>query len=170
MGAGESFFQNTWRAPAGGGEVTLTPSLPGDMIFLPIGKDDFLLASGTYLASEMAVSMDSTWGDAKGFFGGGWLVLLRIRGPGKPLACSYEAIFERTLSQGECYVVDTDHIVGMDASVRFSVEKSGGWGLTMLGGEGFVCRLTGPGRVLMQSRSTTASLGWLLPKLPKSSN
>ena len=41
---------------------------------------------------------------------------------------------------------------------------------SMLGGEGLVCELTGPGRVLMQTRSEEAFLGWLIPKLPKSSN
>ncbi|MDO8835521.1 MAG: AIM24 family protein, partial [Vicinamibacterales bacterium] len=64
----------------------------------------------------------------------------------------------------------TGHIVGFDASVQFSVQKSGGWKSAILGGEGLVCQLTGPGRVLMQSRSEQAFLGWLLPKLPKSSN
>jgi uncharacterized protein (AIM24 family) len=33
-----------------------------------------------------------------------------------------------------------------------------------------VCELTGPGRVLMQSRSEGAFLGWLIPKLPQRSN
>jgi hypothetical protein len=36
------------------------------MIALPVGKDDFLFASGAYLGSEMAVSMDATGGGAKG--------------------------------------------------------------------------------------------------------
>jgi uncharacterized protein (AIM24 family) len=68
-------------------------------------------------------------------------------------------------------VVDTDHIVGMDSSVQFKVEKSGSWKSTILGGEGLVCNLTGPGRILMQSRSVSAFVGWLSPKLPtKSSN
>ena len=34
MVAGESFFQNTWRAPASGGEITVAPTLPGDMVTL----------------------------------------------------------------------------------------------------------------------------------------
>ena len=147
MVAGESFFQNTWKAPAGGGEITLAPSLPGDMITLDVGGRDMLLASGAYVASEMSVTMDSSWGGAKGFFGGGGLVLLKVSGNGKVVACSYGAIFERTLAAGEKYVVDTDHIVGLDASVQFAVQKSGSWKSTILGGEGLVCQLTGPGRV-----------------------
>ncbi len=170
MVAGESFFQNTWKAPAGGGEITLAADLPGDLITLNISGSEFLLRSGAYVASEMGVSMDASWGGAKGFFGGGGLVLLKVGGAGKVVACSYGAIEERVLSAGQSYVVDTGHIVGMDASVQFTVQGSGGWKSTLLGGEGLVCRLTGPGRVLMQSRSEEAFLGWLLPKIPSKSN
>jgi uncharacterized protein (TIGR00266 family) len=166
MIGGENFFQNTWAAPSAGGEITLAPSLPGDIIALEISGNEMLLASGAYIASETSVTMDSSWGGAKGFFGGGGLVLLKMGGHGKVIACSYGAIFERTLSAGERYVVDTGHIVGLDASIQFSVQKSGTWKSTLLGGEGLVCQLTGPGRVLMQSRSTEAFINWLVPRLP----
>jgi uncharacterized protein (TIGR00266 family) len=169
MLGGENFFQNTWVAPGTGGEITLAPALTGDMVVLEVSGTDFLLASGAYVASEMSVVMDSTWGGARGFFGGGGLILLKMGGRGKVVASSYGAIFDRVLSAGERFVVDTDHIVGMDASVQFNVQKSGSWKSTMLGGEGLVCQLTGPGRVLMQSRSTGAFLNWLIPKLPKQS-
>jgi uncharacterized protein (TIGR00266 family) len=170
MVAGESFFQNTWKAPAGGGEITVAPSLPGDMITLNISGNEFLLASGAYVASEMSVKTDASWGGAKGFFGGGGLILIKVSGSGKLVASSYGAIFERTLAPGERYTVDTDHIVGLDASIQFTVQKSGSWKSTILGGEGLVCQLTGPGRVLMQSRSAGAFLGWLLPQIPSKSN
>ncbi len=170
MVAGESFFQNTWKAPAQGGEITLAADLPGDMITLQINGSDFMLRSGAYVASEMGVTMDASWGGAKGFFGGGGLVLLKVNGQGQAIACSYGAIEERVLASGQSYVVDTGHIVGFDATVQFAVQGSGGWKSTLLGGEGLVCRLTGPGRVLMQSRSEEAFLGWLLPKLPNKSN
>jgi uncharacterized protein (TIGR00266 family) len=170
MVAGESFFQNTWKAPAQGGEITLAPTLPGDMITIPIAGSDFMLRSGAYVASEMGVVMDASWGGAKGFFGGGGLILLKVSGQGKAVACAYGAIEERVLANGQSYVVDTGHIVGFDASVQFAVQKSGGWKSTLLGGEGLVCRLTGPGRVLMQSRSEEAFVGWLLPKIPTKSN
>jgi uncharacterized protein (TIGR00266 family) len=167
MVAGESFFQNTWKAPAEGGEITLAPSLMGDMRTIDMGgTGEMLLASGAYVASELGVITDASWGGAKGFFGGGGLVLLRVSGRGKLLIASYGAIFERMLAAGERYVVDTGHIVGLDASIEFEVRKSGSWKSTLLGGEGLVCQLTGPGRVLMQSRSVEAFLGWLIPKLP----
>jgi uncharacterized protein (TIGR00266 family) len=170
MVAGESFFQNTWKAPTQGGEITLAPSLPGDMMTLRITGTELLLRSGSYVASEMSVTMDASWGGAKSFFGGGGLVLLKVTGNGQVIACSYGAIEERTLANGQSYTVDTGHIVGFDATVQFAVQKSGGWKSTILGGEGLVCRLTGPGRIWMQSRSEQAFLGWLLPKIPTKSN
>ena len=170
MVGGESFFQNTYTAPAKGGEVTLAPALPGDMRVIAISGDDFLLQSGAYIASEMGVSFDSSWGGSKGFFGSGSLILLKVSGQGNVLIGAYGAIEERTLAAGERYNIDTGHIVGFDASVNFEVRRVGGWKSTLLSGEGLVCEMTGPGRVLMQSRSEEAFLGWLIPQLPKPSN
>jgi uncharacterized protein (AIM24 family) len=47
------------------------------------------------------------------------------------------------------------------------VRKVGGLKSTLLSGEGLVVDLTGPGRVLLQTRSTEAFLAWLIPLLPK---
>jgi uncharacterized protein (TIGR00266 family) len=170
MLGGESFFQNTYSAPSQGGEVTVAPSLPGDMITLNIGGSAFMLRSGAYVACEMGVAMDTKWGGAKGFFGGGSLLLLKVTGAGKVVAASYGAIEERVLAPGQKYTIDTGHIVGFDESVGFQVRRVGDWKSTILSGEGLVCELSGPGRVLMQTRSEESFLGWLIPKLPKSSN
>jgi uncharacterized protein (TIGR00266 family) len=170
MVAGESFFQNTYTAPGNGGELILAPALPGDMIVLQIGGGEFMLQSGAYIASESGVTTDAKWGGAKGFFGSGSLVLLKVGGQGKVVASCYGAIEERQLQAGQKFTVDTGHIVGFDASVGFSVKRVGGWKSTILSGEGLVCELTGPGRVLMQTRSEEAFLGWLIPKIPSKSN
>jgi uncharacterized protein (TIGR00266 family) len=170
MVGGESFFQNTYTAPANGGEILLAPSLAGDMMVLNLQGNEYLLQSGGYVASEDGVSFDSKWGGAKGFFGGMSLVLLRVSGQGKVLIASYGALEERVLGQGEVFTIDTGHIVAFEASVGFQVRRVGGWKSTFLSGEGLVVDLTGPGRVLMQTRSEEAFIGWLTPRLPKSSN
>lgn len=170
MVAGESFFINTFKAPSQGGELTLAPALPGDMTIIERTGGEFLLASGAFVAAEMSITVDASWGGAKGFFGGGGLILLKVTGSGTLLASTYGAIEERILNAGQRYTVDTGHIVGFDASIGFKVQKSGSWKSTLLGGEGFVCELTGPGRILMQTRSEEAFLGWLTPKLPQRSN
>jgi uncharacterized protein (TIGR00266 family) len=170
MIAGESFFQNSYHAPAQGGELTLAQALPGDSVVLEIAGNEFRLQSGAYMASESGIEIDASWGGAKGFFGSGSLVLLKVTGAGKVLAGCYGAIEERMLQTGERYNVDTGHIVGFDASVQFNVKRIGGWKSTLLSGEGLVVELTGPGRVLMQSRSEGALIGWILPQIPQKSN
>jgi uncharacterized protein (TIGR00266 family) len=170
MVAGESFFQNTYTAPPNGGEMGLAATLPGDMRVLNVDESSPLfLRSGAYVASEENVQFDSSWGGAKGFFGSGGLVLLKVTGRGKVIAASYGAIEERVLGAGENFIIDTGHIVGFDGSIKFEIRKAGSWKSTFLGGEGLVCYLTGPGRVLLQTRSEDAFLGWLIPKLPTKS-
>lgn len=168
--AGESFFQNKYLAPAQGGEITLAQSLPGDMRVLQIGQGEFRLQSGAYIASEMGVTTDAKWGGGKGFFGSGSLILLNVGGQGQILIGCYGAMEERILNPGQRYTIDTGHIVGFDATISFSVKRVGGWKSTLLSGEGLVCELTGPGRVLMQTRSEEAFVNWLLPKIPTKSN
>ena len=170
MVAGESFFQNSYTAPAQGGEMTLAATLPGDMRVLDIGGAELLLKSGAYISSESGVTIDASWGGAKGFFGGAGLILLRVSGRGKVVIGAYGAIEERVLGAGQRYTVDTGHIVALDPSITFQLRKSGGWRSAILGGEGLVCELTGPGRVLMQTRSEQSFLWWLIPKLPGKSN
>jgi len=170
MLGGESFFQNTFQAPSQGGEITLAPHLTGDLRVLEIDAGDFMLQSGGYVASEMGVEFDTKWAGARGFFGIGGMLLLKVSGSGKVLVGTFGAIEERVLSSGQKYIVDTGHVVGFDGTVDFRVRKSGSWKSTMLGGEGLVVELTGPGRVLMQTRSEAAFLSWLMPHLPSRSN
>lgn len=164
---GENFFQNTYTAPVEGGEITLAPTLPGDIGEMEIAPDQpLLLKSGAYLAASPEVQFDASWGGAKGFFGGPGLILLRVTGQGKLLFASYGGLEERILAAGQRYTVDTDHIVAMDGSITFRARGMGSLKRTIFGGEGIVCELTGPGRVYMQSRSESEFLGWLIPKLP----
>jgi len=57
-------------------------------------------------------------------------------------------------------------MVAFADTVRYRVSKVGGLKSTLFSGEGLVCRLTGPGKILIQSRSTDAFLSWLIPQLP----
>ncbi|MCE5329087.1 TIGR00266 family protein [bacterium] len=170
MLGGESFFMNTFTAPANGGEINLAPSLPGDMFAMDINNQTLLIQSGSYCASSMGVNIDTKWGGAKTFFASEGLILLKASGNGKLILSSYGAIHEINLAANEKYIVDTGHFVAFDESLGFVVKRVGGLKSTMLGGEGLVVELTGPGKALLQTRSTDAFLSWLIPKLPKNNN
>jgi uncharacterized protein (TIGR00266 family) len=166
---GESFFVNTFTATGGPGEVTMAPSLPGDVSHHRLGGGTIYLQSGAYLCGAASLQIDSTWGGAKGFFGGPGLVLLKINGTGDLFFSSYGALHPVTLAPGQEYLVDTGHLVAFEEGVQYEIRKAGNWKSAILGGEGLVCHCVGPGRLYLQSRNEEAFLKWLLPKLPKPS-
>jgi uncharacterized protein (TIGR00266 family) len=164
---GESFFQNTFQAPAGGGQVAVSPALPGDLLALDLQAERVMVQSGSYVASELDIEVETKWSGAKTFFASEGLIMLRISGTGTILVSSYGAIDEMMLAAGETHTVDTGHLVAFSEGIGFKVRKVGGLKSTLFSGEGLVVDLTGPGRVLLQSRSTDQFLAWLIPQLPR---
>jgi uncharacterized protein (TIGR00266 family) len=165
---GESFFVNDFSSKSGG-LVGVAAALPGDMVLAALdGSQDVLVQSGSWIASDPSVDVDAKWGGGKTFFSGEGLVLLRCSGRGDMLMSSYGAIRFTTLAPGETITLDTGHVVAFDAAVQYKVRKAGSWKSTLLGGEGLVTDFTGPGRVWLQTRSSSDLIGWITSRLPAS--
>jgi len=167
---GESFFMNTYQAGSQGGRMQLAPTMPGDVFTLELNGDAYLVQSGSFLASSEGVETDTKWSGARTFFGGEGLIMLRCSGSGTLVLSSYGAIHEMNLAAGETFTVDTGHLVAFTEKIGFRVRAIGGLKSTIFGGEGLVVDLSGPGKVLLQTRSVGAFLDWLLPRLPKPSS
>jgi len=166
MLGGESFFMNDYRAPAQGGEITLAPVLPGDMLVMDLKDETLVVQSGSYVASSEGIEIDTKWTGAQTFFAREGLIMLKASGTGKLILGSYGAIHEKDLAAGKVYTVDTGHLVAFSEGMGFRVKAVGGIKSTLFSGEGLVVDLTGPGKVFMQTRSDDAFLSWLIPKLP----
>ncbi len=162
---GESFFVNTFKA-AKSGEVLFAPSLSGDICALELKNQTVYAQSGAYIASSPKVQVDTKWGGAKTFFSREGLFLLKISGSGMVFLSSYGAIHEIDLQVGQNYIVDTGHMVAFAEGVGYNVKNVGGLKSTVFSGEGFVCELTGPGKIMIQSRNPAAFLAWLIPQIP----
>ncbi len=163
---GESFFMNTFKANDAG-EVTFAPALPGDIHPLELKGQTYFAQSTSYIASSPEIQVDTKWGGAKTFFSKEGFYLLKLSGTGTVFVSSYGAIHEVDLAAGQKYIVDTGHMVAFAEGVDYKVKKVGGLKSTLLSGEGLVCELTGPGKILIQTRSTDSFLAWLIPHLPK---
>lgn len=163
---GESFFMNTFKAKADGSELNLAPNLPGDIIVLPLRNEEWIVQSGSYLGSDINVSVETKWGGAKTFFGGEGLFMLRCAGTGQLIVASYGAIHKVTIPAGRTYMVDTGHVVAFPASTPYQIQKVGSWKSSIFGGEGIALTFQGPAEIFMQSRSPEAFLSWLIPNIP----
>jgi uncharacterized protein (TIGR00266 family) len=158
---GEGFFQNTFTAPSGGGEVCVAPSLPGDIMMIDLNQETFLFQVGAFLASEDAISIEPRWGGKKSLFASQQFVMLCASGIGKILISSYGAAHEKILKEGELYTVDSGHLLGFSESIQVDFRPISNIQSTLLSGEGFVIDVQGPGRILIQTRSTQAFLDWI---------
>lgn len=163
---GESFFQNIFQANNQGGEITLAPDLPGDIFLIELKDEKVMIQAGSYLASEEGIELNAKI-SRKAFAAAEGVSILEAIGSGKLLLSSYGAILERKLGIGEKYIVDTSHLVSFDASMDVQIRTAGGIKSTLLSAEGLVVQITGPGRALIQTRSPSALINWIIPKIPK---
>ncbi|KYF61169.1 hypothetical protein BE11_22790 [Sorangium cellulosum] len=161
---GETFFVNRIEAPEGGW-VWLAPPLSGRVKHVALRGETMLFSAGSYLASAGDIDVKVRWGGLRGVLAREGIFFIEASGVGDLWITSYGAIEE--LPCDGALVVDGGHLVGFDASLALKIRSPGGglMGL-VLSGEGVVCELTGRGRVLIQSRSAGALVGWLAPLLP----
>lgn len=78
---------------------------------------------------------------------------------------------DRYLEPGEVLKVDTGNVVAFDRSVRYEIETVKGLGNIFFGGEGlFLTKLTGPGRVVLQTQNIAEFAGRIAQFIPTSGN
>jgi len=172
--AGESMFINRYTSEGGVNEIAFASSFPGSIIPVEITPAmPLIVQKSGFLAStegiEFAVHFQRKL--SAGLFGGEGFLLQRLTGQGLAFVEIDGSCHLRTLAPGEVLRVDTGNLAAMDASVRMEVETVKGFTNVLFGGEGlFLTRLTGPGRVWLQSLPAMAVAQALIPFLPKPSN
>ena len=150
MLAGQSFFLNHFTADSAGGEIYFATTLPGDMVTLPISGGGIICEGGAFVVKSEGVNLDMSWQGLKSAFSGEKFFWVRLSGSGSAVLSSFGAIYPIDID-GE-YIVDTGHIVAFEETLNFSISKAGSsWISSFLGGEGFVCRFKGRGRLWCQS-------------------
>lgn len=163
---GESFFTNTYTAAGGPGHVSFAPSLCGDMVVHDCQPGiDLLIQGSSYVAAPDSVTIDTKFQGFKGFFSGESLFFLKASGQGPVLMNAFGAIEVIDLN-GEM-IVDTGHLVAFTAGINYQVQKAGsGFITSFLSGEGLVLRMTGQGRLYVQTRNPSEygkTVGAMLP-------
>ena len=123
----------------------------GDVIPIHLdGNVQWNVGRGGFLAMTSGVVRDTkSQGLGKGLFSGEGFFVNQVSGVGIFFVTSIGAIIERTLKQGEEWIVDNGHLVAWNCP--YTIERSGGGFMSgMRAGEGLVCRFTGPGTVFIQ--------------------
>ena len=87
-----------------------------------------------------------------GIFGGEGFIMEKIEGDGMAFMHAGGYVIQKELKQGEVLKVDTGCVVAYTPTIDFDIEFVRGVKNVLFGGEGFfLARLTGPGKVWIQS-------------------
>lgn len=173
MLSGESLFLSEFSTPGKPGRLWLAPGVPGDIQHYTLSGNSLMVQSSGFVACEPSVEMNTKFQGMRGFFSGESLFLIQLQGEGDAWFSSYGAILEIPV-EGD-YVVDTSFVVAFEDTLDYSVEVLGGLSFQGLrtgifGGEGFVCRFRGSGRLWVQSRNLGSLINFLNPFRPVKSD
>jgi len=142
----------TARAP---GSVNIASRTPGKVVVWNLEEaGDLVALRGGFLAAVGEIDISVTMAKKAGamFFGGGGLLLQHLSGKGLVFLSVAGDLVEYNLEQGETILVSTGNLAAFQKSVDYSIKSVGGCFKMLFGGEGvFMTRLTGPGKVLVQS-------------------
>ena len=155
---GESMFVNVFKAEDEVGELVLTQPFPGDIECIELKGTTMFLQPGAYIASDPGVKLGLGWAGIKMGIAREGLFRLKVSGEGRVWFGAYGGIFVREVD--EEYIVDSGHLVAYEPSVGIRIGMAGGLISSLLSGEGLITRVTGPGRIYMQSRSFSGLAAW----------
>ncbi len=157
---GESFFQNTYTAGAGGGRIGLAPGPDGEIIAHELTDGELVLEKSAYLASEEGVECDSKFDGFKGLFNEGFFVL-RVTGTGLLFFNAYGDI--REVEVNGSYTIDNGYAVAWEPTLDYKLSRAGRKIRSFLFSDQFILRFSGTGKLWVQSRSPRALASWVHP-------
>ena len=153
----ESMFVNIFSTESEG-ELTLTQPFPGDIECIELKGNTLYLQPGAFLACEPGVKLGLGWAGIRMLIAREGLFRLKVSGTGRIWFGAYGGIFQREIDDE--YVVDSGHLVAYEPSIQIRIGMAGGIFTSFFSGEGLVTKVTGPGRIYMQSRSFGGLAAW----------
>jgi uncharacterized protein (AIM24 family) len=87
--------------------------------------------------------------------------MIKTGGEGDIFINTFGAIDKHELGAGERLVVDNYHLAALSDTCQYEVRMFGGLKSTILGGEGLITEVTGPGEVYVQTKNVKEFVDWL---------
>ena len=172
MFAGESIFMAHYRAERPGGTIAFAATVPGKIVPVRLREhpNGLICQKGAFLCSQSSVQLkvEFTRKLSSGLFGGEGFILEKLSGSGSAFLEVDGDVVEKNLAAGEVIKVDTGNVVAFQSGMPYEIETVRGFKNVLFGGEGlFLTRLTGPGKVILQTqniRDFANSLSSILPR------
>ena len=170
--SGESLFMNEYTAQGTTGMIAFASSFPGSIIPFEITPDNGIIVQKRgFLAMEKGLDLSVYFQKklGRGLFGGEGFIMQKITGNGMVFLEIDGYCKTYDLESGESIIIDTGYLAAMSETCTMDVQMVKGAKNIFLGGEGlFHTRVTGPGRVYIQTMPISKIAEALEPHLPQS--
>ena len=170
MFSGESLFMATYKAERPGTMVAFASTVAGEVLPIDVGQNGGMICQkGAFLCAEETVNLNVAFTKkfSAGLFGGEGFILQDISGTGMVFLEIDGNKVVKDLAPGEVIKVDTGNVVAFERSVAYEIETVKGLKNIFLGGEGlFLTKLTGPGRVILQTQNFNEFAGRIIRMVP----
>jgi len=154
---GESLFTTVYTNQASSKQrIAFAAPYPGKILPMDLSRmgGTLICQKDAFLCAARGVALGIAFQRklSVGFFGGEGFIMQRLDGDGLAFVHAGGTVLERDLQPGQTLLVDTGCLVAYMPSVNFEIQYVGKIKTALFGGEGlFFAKLTGPGRVWLQS-------------------
>ncbi|MBR4199678.1 MAG: TIGR00266 family protein [Oscillospiraceae bacterium] len=170
MLTGESIFMANYTAKQDNARITFGSTVPGCIVPVDVTQMPLICQKGSFLCAQQSVNLEITLTKkfSAGLFGGEGFILQKLTGSGLAFLEVDGDMVEQTLAAGEVLLVDTGNVVAFDQTVQYEIQTVKGLGNILFGGEGlFLTKLTGPGRIILQTQNFNDFAGKIISMMPK---
>ncbi|MEM4366689.1 MAG: TIGR00266 family protein [Candidatus Anstonellales archaeon] len=167
LGGGESLFINKITAQEKA-KVVLAGPIAGDVAAIELDNEEYLLGDNCYFAHTGEVEVTAKLGGLTSLTAGSGLAFALVKGKGTVFIGAGGSIVEKELKDGETFYVDNGSFIA--ASTKMKIEKFiAGHGLAskILGGEGIMFKVHGPGRLYYETHSVRSLASLVASMIPK---
>lgn len=168
--SGESFWITEAQADDGGGTLAIAPSMPGEVLSLQLGENQYRINDDKFLAMDGSASytMERQSLSRAIFSGTGGLFVMTTSGSGVMLCNSYGSIKKLELENDEI-TIDNHHVVAWSTSLDYNIHFDNGFMQSIGTGEGIVNTFKGTGKIYIQSLNLETFAGIIDGVMPKKS-
>ena len=153
--SGGGLFMTEYSAQGGAGLIAFAAKVPGHIVEIDVQPGaGYLIHRHGFLCATRGIELSIGFqrGLGAGIFGGNGFVLQRMSGSATAWVELGGSIVTYDLAPGETLQVHPGHIGMFAESVNFDIQLIRGISNMFFGGDGiFVARLTGPGKVWLQT-------------------
>ena len=174
MFSGESLFLNEYTSEKGAGMIAFASSFPGSILPYHVTEGNGIIVQKKgFLAMEKGLDLSIHFRKklGAGLFGGEGFIMQKITGDGIVFIEIDGHCVEYTLEAGQSLILGTGYLAAMSETCTMDVESVKGVKNVLFGGEGlFNTRVTGPGKIWVQSMPIVSTAAAIAPYIASGNN